>query len=63
MPDTAKRGGVGLGAPSGLAAEIAARAASRKPMISSPTKKEFEDPRFSRSATVSSTDSSVGEAR
>lgn len=62
-PDTAKRGGVGLGAPSGLAAEIAARAASRKPMVSSPTKKEFDDPRFNRSATISSMDNSVAEAR
>ena len=61
--DTAKRGGVGLGAPSGLAAEIAARAASRKPMVSSPTKKEFDDPRFNRSATISSMDNSMAEAR
>lgn len=47
-----------------LASMIKAKVASRKPMATSPTKKDFppEEERFKRSSTMSS-DSSMGDAR
>ena len=52
-PEAARKAPPGIGGD--LAAIIAAKAASRKPIVTSPTRKEFseaEDDRFTRSMTV-----------
>ena len=60
------------GGPADLAAMIAAKAASRKPMTTSPTRKDFppvggeqdsRDARLIRSCTMGSDSGSIGEAR
>ena len=64
------------GGPSDLAAMIAAKAASRKPMTTSPTRKDFppaggsvgggggeQDSRFVRSCTMGSDSGNVADAR
>ena len=57
----------GGGGPGDLASMIAAKAASRKPMATSPTRKEFQEggegERFSRRSTVSNNSSAAEAAR
>ena len=61
-PEAVRKATPGIGGD--LAAIIAAKAASRKPIVTSPTRREFpaEDERFSRSMTVGG-ESSILDAR
>jgi len=61
-PEAVRKATPGIGGD--LAAIIAAKAASRKPIVTSPTRREFpaEDERFTRSMTVGG-ESSILEAR